>query len=228
MAQWLNTTFAGLDGAVFGFMNSIKCGFLTWISEIFDVLGSAGIAFILAGLVLCAFSKTRKIGAHVLFSIVIGALFTNVIIKPLVARPRPYTNPDFVGFWEQVGASLESEKSFPSGHTTSATACLVAIFISCDKKWSWVALPFTLIMAFTRVYLIVHYTTDVIGGLLVGTVAAVAGYYLTQLVYRLLKKFSHLGICRFVLYYGVVELFNQIFTKDDRGQNKKEQIEDNK
>ncbi len=212
MAEWLNTTFAGLDGAMFTAVNSIKCGFLTWVSELFAFLGDGGMAFIIASVILIAFSKTRKIGVCMLLAIAVGALFTNITLKPLVARPRPYTDLEYVDFWKQVGAHMESERSFPSGHTTSATAFFVALFIACDKKWSWAALPFALVMAFTRVYLIVHYTTDVIAGLIVGSVAAVISFYLTKLIFKVLNKYSDVGFCRFCLSFGVESICRSIYS----------------
>lgn len=211
MAEWLNTTFAGLDGAVFTAMNGIKCGFLTWVSEFFAFLGDGGMAFIIASVILMCFSKTRKIGVCMLGAIAVGAIFTNITLKPLVARPRPYTDPAYTDFWQQVGAHMESERSFPSGHTTSATAFFVALFIACDKKWSWTALPFAFVMAFTRVYLIVHYTTDVIAGLIVGTVSAVIAFYITKLIYHFLNKYSDVKFCRICLSFGLDRVLNNVF-----------------
>ena len=189
MAGWLNSAFAGLDGGVFRALNVINCEFLNVFCKYFSYIGEKGIPLILVGLILCCFAKTRKIGVGVLFGIAIGAVFTNLLIKNLVARPRPYvTSTEFNGFWQASGAVEESEFSFPSGHTTASTAFAVAIFLLCDKKWSWTVLLGALVMGFCRVYLVVHYTTDVIAGLLVGSIAGILAYYLVNLVYKLFQK----------------------------------------
>ena len=114
-----------------------------------------------------------------LLAIGVGALFTNVIIKNAVARPRPfYENVTYLEFWKEAGATKVSEYSFPSGHTTSIMAFATALFIMCNKKWSWVGFVGTILMGVSRIYLIAHYTTDVIGGIIVGGVAGVCAVLL--------------------------------------------------
>ena len=213
MAQWLNTTFYGLDSSMFALMNSIKCSFLTGFSEFFAILGDGGLSFIIASIVLMLFAKTRRMGFCMLLAIAVGALFTNITLKPLVARPRPYTHREFVGYWQEVGANIESARSFPSGHTTSCTAFVVAFFLMYKKKWSWVALLGALCMAFSRVYLIVHYTTDVVAGLIVGSVGAIIAYYLTKLIYRFLSRFYDNKLVNLFFTFGLVELWQKIFNK---------------
>ena len=79
----------------------------------------------------------------------------------------------FYQFWLLVGQTVESDKSFPSGHTTAAFASMVPLFILGNKRWSWIALLFAFTMGVARIYLVVHYTSDVIGGLIVGTFAGI-------------------------------------------------------
>ena len=194
MAGWLNSAFAGLDGGVFRALNVINCEFLNVFCKYFSYIGEKGIPLILVGLILCCFAKTRKIGVGVLFGIAIGAVFTNLLIKNLVARPRPYvTSTEFNGFWQASGAVEESEFSFPSGHTTASTAFAVAIFV----------------MGFCRVYLVVHYTTDVIAGLLVGSIAGILAYYLVNLVNKLFQKHKENKFCDFALNRDITYLFKK-------------------
>ena len=209
MAEFLNTAFAGLDGGVFRILNSGNCGFLNFFTKYFSYLGEKGIPLLLIGAILCCFSKTRKIGATTILAIAVGALFTNVILKNAVERLRPYTNPEYTDFWKQAGGVLESEFSFPSGHTTAATAFAVGLFLSCDKKWSWLALVGALVMGFCRIYLVVHYTTDVIAGLIVGTIGGVIAFYLVKLVYAKLAKNPDKKFSRFALEWNITDLFNK-------------------
>ena len=207
MADWLNFAFKGLDGGIFNAMNLIQCQALNLICKWFSYLGEKGLGFILGALILMLFPKTRKVGVTAGLAIAIGALFTNVIIKNLVARPRPYTTNAFFGFWESAGANLESEHSFPSGHTTACTAFSVAFFLAFKKKWGWVALLMPPVMAFCRVYLIVHYFTDVVAGLIVGTVGGVLALVFTNLIYKQIEKRQDNKFCAFVLNWHIKDLF---------------------
>lgn len=222
MAEWLNTTFASLDGAVFSGMNGINCGFLNFLCQFISFFGKKAWFFIAAGAVLLLFRKTRKIGLAVLFAVVVGALFTNVILKDTIGRQRPYTHDEFRGFWVEAGANVESEFSFPSGHTTSAFAAGVALFLVCDKRWSWLGIVGAVLMAFSRVYLIVHYTTDVVAGAIVGTVGGIAGYYLAKLTYKILNDKYDNKFCAFAVRADVCNLFKKKVKESDKKNNDEE------
>ena len=218
MAEWLNVTFHGLDNAVFTAMGNINCGFLNFFCKVFSFLGEKGIPLILASLVLMCFAKTRKIGFTMLLAIAIGAIFTNVILKNVVARARPFAQSDYYNYlWQQAGAVEEGEFSFPSGHTTATTAFVVGLFLACDKKWSFIGLPFALLMGFCRVYLVVHFTTDVLAGIIVGTIAGICSFFLVKLIYKWLNKNPQSKFCDFALKFSVVNLF----AKDKNTDNDK-------
>ena len=159
MADWLNTVFHAFDSGAFNFANSlaqVAGGFFTPLSKVIAVLGKGGIFFILLSIALMLFRKTRKTGFTMLLAIGVGALFTNVIIKNAVARPRPYTVDEFKDIWAFVGSNIESEFSFPSGHATVTMTSMMALFLTTNKKWSWLGFVFALIVGFTRIYLVVH------------------------------------------------------------------------
>ena len=210
MAEWLNTAFASFDGAIFNFANTTAGAFGNFLAEFMDIFGTKGIGFILVALILACFAKTRRIGVCILAGIIVGALFTNVIIKNAVARPRPYTHEEYRGLWEAVGASQESEHSFPSGHTTTAMAFASAFFLAGNKKWSWTGFLVALLMGWTRIYLIVHYATDVIGGIIVGGAAGVIGYFIVKLLYaKVFEKYKNKPFFDFFLNKNVWELFKK-------------------
>ena len=109
-----------------------------------------------------------------------------------------------------MGATEVGESSFPSGHTTSAMAAGMAFFLLGNKKWSWTGLLAAVLMGLSRIYLIVHYTTDVIGGLLVGSIAAVIAYFIVKLIFSLLEKNSgNNKVCRFVLQADILNLLRK-------------------
>jgi len=184
-ARFLDTTFSGFDGALFKFWGSLRCGFLTTVSNVLDVLGSGGMIMIILAVILLLFRKTRRFGLAMGISLIFGALFTNVILKNAVGRLRPYLNPEYKDLWEAVGSHLESDLSFPSGHMTATTAGFMAIFFTSKNKLKslWTIIPI-LFMGVSRNYLIVHYATDIIAGFIVGTIASVISYFINKLVWK--------------------------------------------
>lgn len=189
-AAWLNSTFADFDFAIFDFFHklhdSAAGGFLDVFFNVVTKLGHDGIALIIISLILMLFKKTRKAGSAMLAGIVVGAVFTNLTIKPLVSRPRPYTFTDspVYQWWLNAGAQVESDRSFPSGHTTSAMAMVTGLFCVTNKKVSWLAFFFAIFMGMSRIYLCVHYPTDVIGGLIIGAISGVIGGLLVNWFYK--------------------------------------------
>ena len=184
IALWLNTTFASFDLAVALWIHNlytIAGGFFTPFFEFVSFLGHDGIPLIIFSIILMLFKRTRKYGTAMLLGLAIGAIFTNCVLKVLIARPRPYadTNSVFYQLWLTVGQNIESDKSFPSGHTTAAFDAMTPVFLTGKKKYSWTAYIFAVLMAVSRIYLVVHYATDVIGGIIVGLIAGVLGYYIS-------------------------------------------------
>ena len=93
IAEWLNTTFAGYDSAILGFMNTLATaagGFLTPLMKLITFLGEKGIIMFLLAIGFMCFSRTRRIGVCMFGAVCCGALITNIILKDMVARPRPF------------------------------------------------------------------------------------------------------------------------------------------
>lgn len=147
---------------------------LFWIqnlirNDVFDViipfytsLGEDGIIWIALGLILLIPKKYRKTGIMVLAALLVMLVVNNIVLKNLIARPRPcWTYPEMVQLVHNP-----SSYSFPSGHTTSAFAVAFTVF-SQHKKLGKVIIIMAAIMAFTRLYVFVHFPTDIYGGILV-------------------------------------------------------------
>lgn len=213
MAGWLNTSFFEFDRALFVFAHNLFLGagnLLTPLFKAITFLGNGGWFFIVLGIVLLLFKKTRKTGVALLLSIACGAIFTNLILKNSVARLRPYVaNEEYRSFWQSVGGKIESEYSFPSGHTTVTMASMMAIFLSSNKKWSWLGFVFAIIMGLTRIYFTVHYATDVIAGLIVGALAGGIGYYLLKIIFNAIEINSDNKFCHFILNADITKLFRK-------------------
>ena len=118
-------------------------------------------------------------------SLLLEFLLNNLIIKNLFARIRPYEVID--GLILLVGKA--PDYSFPSGHTGSAFALAVVIFMVMDRKYGIIALILASLMGFSRLYVGIHYPSDVLGGVILGVVTSVIAVKCFPDSSRLMKKF---------------------------------------
>lgn len=219
MAQWIDAFFRSFDLGFFNAMHSLAVAagenagaeitsFLTYLMHFISLFAHDGIGMFALGLILMIPRRTRKLGVCVFAAVCCGAVITNLTLKPLVARMRPYANFEHLAttveaWWTAVGHPLESDRSFPSGHTTAATAAMVGLFLASPKKRrTWPVLLFPFLMGMSRIYLMVHYATDVLMGLVAGSIGAVAAYLLTtRLLYPILEKHRDVRLFRFFLEF---------------------------
>ena len=212
MADFLNGTFNAFDSAIINAMHNLAVsagGFFTPLFKAVTFIGEKGIIFFALALILMLFSKTRKLGVCIFGAVACGALITNLILKDIIARPRPFESVQFSEFWQFLKSPKEDGYSFPSGHVTAITAFATALFIISDKKWSWVGFVGVIIMGVARIYLIAHYPTDVIAGILVGLTSGVIAFYITKLIFHLLNKHSEKKFCNFLLNACILNLFKK-------------------
>lgn len=138
--------------------------FFTFITK----LGNAGWIWILAAVILFASKKHRREGITVLLALCIGFVATNLLLKNIVARARPYTLLQGL----EILISEPSDYSFPSGHTCSSFAAALAMLKVSDKKLGIAACILAVLIAFSRMYIGVHYPSDVLAGALIGAFSA--------------------------------------------------------
>ncbi len=160
---------------------SLEADFLLWIQNNVRTdwmnpiwigitkLGDGGIIWIAGALILLIPKKTRRIGICCLIALMGSLLINNVILKNLVARTRPYDA--IAGLSSLIGS--QSDFSFPSGHTGSSFAAATVMFCGLKKRYGSFALILAALIGFSRIYVGVHYPSDVIGGALIG---AIIGY----------------------------------------------------
>lgn len=156
-------------------IQQMRCPILDTLVPWITALGDKGIIWIALAVILVAIPRTRRAGVAVGVSLLIELILCNVLLKPLVARPRPFSlNPSV----ELLVVPLR-DFSFPSGHTGAAFACVGALLIEKSRLWIPMGV-LAIVMGFTRLYLYVHYPTDVLAGALLGALSAWAGCALVR------------------------------------------------
>ena len=158
---------------------NIRSSVLDPIVIFYTKLGNVGLLFIVLTLALLAFKATRKAGLSSVCAMLIGLVVVNLTVKPLVARPRPWdAMTDFV--------SLVTEKdfSFPSGHTTVAFAFALAVCLVEPRRWMKItAVCIAVLMGLSRLYVGVHFPTDVLAGAVFGSLSGLAGAWVVKIVW---------------------------------------------
>ncbi len=183
--------FLNFDLRIFEWVQTFNSNaILTPILKIITTLGEGGIIFIVMALILMVTKKYRKAGFAMLIALVVMVICNNVVLKEMFARPRPFNLT--YDWWNEVYkypeiVSRPSSWSFPSGHTSSAFAAAVAV-LWYDRKIGIPTFVFAAIMGFSRIYVEVHYPTDVIAGAIVGIIYAFIGILIVKLIYPTFEK----------------------------------------
>ena len=157
---------------------NLWCPVLDVAMPIITLLGDAGIFWIAVSVLFMITKKYRKTGIGMMLALMMGLLVCNIWLKPTVARMRPY---DFQMeyFLKEIPllAGAMHDFSFPSGHTIASFEAAVVIFLN-NKKLGIAAMILACLIAFSRLYLYVHYPTDVICSVILGTAFAFLGNFL--------------------------------------------------
>ncbi len=147
-------------------------------------LGNFSIAWVMLALVLILIPKTRKIGFVVMAAVILDSVLCNVILKNIFLRPRPCDVNTAINLLIPRPLGY----SFPSGHTSASFAAVAALYFSGERKIWKAALALAILIAFSRMYLYVHYPTDVLGGILVGIFCGYVGKACFDKICKMLKK----------------------------------------
>lgn len=154
----------------------LQTGWMSSVMRFISALGENGFVWILLFFALLLFRKTRRNGAVVGVSLFLMLLLGNILIKNIVARPRPFQVYDSV----QLLIAPPSGYSFPSGHTASSFAAVFALMFAGSRLWKWM-LPLAVLIAFSRLYLFVHFPTDILGGIALGLLCGWLGALIVRL-----------------------------------------------
>lgn len=162
---------------------NLRNPFLNSIMQAYTVLNNLGMLTIGIILIFVIVKELREVGMAMALSLGIQVICNNVLLKPLVARIRPYE------FSNQVVLLVREadDFSFPSGHTGSAFAIAVVAYLMLPKKYGVLALIMAILMGFSRLYVGIHYPTDVLGGALLGSATSYVSYFVFR-KYGSMKK----------------------------------------
>lgn len=194
MQTLLNTWAETFDLPILDWIQAtLQSEFLDTIMPIITVLGDAGLFWMACAVILLLIPKYRRVGLGMGFAMMMGLIVCNMTLKPLVQRIRPY---DYQ--WQVYGREIlllidkQHDFSFPSGHTIASFEACTVLMLG-DKKLGIPATILAILIAFSRLYLYVHYPTDVIASVFLGTLFGILGYLLAtklsvSLKGRYLKK----------------------------------------
>ena len=148
--------------------DTMACPMLDFLMPKITALGNGGAIWLTAaGGMLCT-KKYRKQGILLLDGLAVGVLVGNVFLKNVIARPRPCWLDQSVGMLVKV----PTDYSFPSGHTLSSVIG-ATILTQTDRRFGWAAAPLAVLIAFSRLYLYVHFPNDILGAAVLGVVIGV-------------------------------------------------------
>lgn len=151
------------------------------VMPVITFLGNGGWIWIATALVLLFFPKYRQTGFTIGAGLLLGVLCANVVLKPLVARMRPYEY-QWVHFHRVIDLLIQAPRdfSFPSGHTMASTVSATVLLIR-ERKLGIAAAILAGLIAFSRLYLYVHYPTDVLSSIALGiSIGFIANHLINQ------------------------------------------------
>ena len=158
----------------------LRCGFLDAVLPVISRMCDHGELWIILAVVLLLIRSQRKYGAAMACGLVLDLVSCNLLLKPLVGRIRPFA----VNTAVELLTKAPLDASFPSGHTAASFAAVFALKTAGSPLWK-PALAVAVVMAFSRLYLYVHWPSDVLAGALLGAAVGWAG---AKIVEKVLEK----------------------------------------
>jgi len=166
----LISTIQQIDFTILDFIqNNFRFQILDKTMPYISLIGNAGAVWILITILLLSSKKNRFAGLVMALALISCVLIGNVTLKHLVARIRPFNIHNEI----VLLIPHPTDFSFPSGHTMSSFAATTVLLLY-NKKWGIWATILAILIAFSRLYLYVHYPSDILAGLIIGILIAIA------------------------------------------------------
>ena len=170
-----------IDFAVLDFIQAhMRVPFLDTVMTRITHLGDGGVLWIVLAILLICIRKYRSEGFTSAAALILCLIFCNFLLKNIVARTRPFDINTAV----ELLIKSPTDYSFPSGHTAAAFAIAAALLICRNRLFGIPALILAALIAFSRLYLYVHFPSDVLGGMILGIILAIAAYVIINAVWQ--------------------------------------------
>lgn len=164
-----------IDVTIILWLQTLHNTFFDGFFAVITTLGDNGAIWLAAAAVMLFSRKYRKFGILLIISLAAGYLLGDILLKNLVARPRPFQALPEISLLIHAPHGF----SFPSGHSLAAFAASV-ILLYANRKFGIPAFCLAGLIVFSRAYLAVHYPTDVLAGALIGALVALAVVRITR------------------------------------------------
>lgn len=171
--------------AILNFTQQLRCEVLDTVMAFISWTGNRGMVWILLAVLLLLVKQQRRHGLSASCALILDLVSCNLILKPLIGRVRPFVYNPAV----ELLVAPPLDASFPSGHTAASFAVVFALKASGSPLWK-LTLVWAVLMAFSRLYLYVHWPTDVLGGIALG---ALVGWLGAKIVEKLILKRKRAG-----------------------------------
>jgi undecaprenyl-diphosphatase len=173
MRCWIRKLRRADDRVLLFIDSNVKNRFFNFVMPPISYMGNNGAIWIIASAPLLVNLQRRRLGVELIIALAIASVVGNFVIKPLIGRLRPFeTDLEF-----SIIIKIPLDFSFPSGHTAAAfAAAMVMGQIGAGYRIVWFG--FAVVMAFSRMYLLVHYPSDILAGLLLGLVSGKLAMFL--------------------------------------------------
>lgn len=160
-----------------------SCDFLNFLMPKITFLGNGGLIWIVMAIIMLFFKKYRKTGITLGTGLLEGVIVGNVLLKNLIARERPCWINETVN----ILISIPQDYSFPSGHTLSSFI-VATIIMHHDKRMGIAAYVLAYMIAFSRLYLYVHFPSDVLAGVLIGIIIGTVSNVVSDKIFSSVEK----------------------------------------
>lgn len=179
-------TITDIDFKILDFIQEhFSCDFLNFLMPKITFLGNGGMIWITAAIIMIFFKKHRKTGITIGTGLFTGVIIGNVLLKNLIARERPCWINETVNML----ISIPRDYSFPSGHTLSSFIA-ATIIMHTDKRMGIAAYMLASMIAFSRLYLYVHFPSDVLAGVLIGMIIGTVSNVVSDKIFLSVEKWT--------------------------------------